>query len=75
MTDRLLPDDEVEPVVGSLTDKLTAWSETLEARQRKILEHLIYRAMDPLDRVALNASDDLLDSTELETLRRLEEKG
>ncbi len=75
MSDEPPPADGVEAVAVALARKLAAYAETLDGQQRGILERLAYRAMDPLDRMALTAPPDLLDAAELETLRRIEEGG
>ena len=75
MTDDLLPDDDYEAGVESLSAQLAAYAETLDGRQREMLEHLLYRAMDPIERVALTAPEDLLDAREFEILSSIEKKG
>ena len=75
MTDDLLPDDDGEAVVASLSGKLAAYAESLDGRQRRMLERLLYRAMDPIERAVLAAPEDLLDARELEILSGIEKKG
>jgi hypothetical protein len=58
--------------VGSLSDKLNAYIDTLPERERKFILSIILSLMDPMERMNWVDANKLLSFREAEILRNLE---
>jgi hypothetical protein len=69
-----LPEEDFdEQAVASFGERLQKYAETLDAKEQKILLTMLYRAMDPLERIRWDAKN-LLSEEEEEALKKLNEK-
>ncbi len=68
ISDSDLPD---EMAVATFAARLEAYAETLPERERDVLMAMIYRAMDPLERLRWRDTSALLDPREEALLRAI----
>jgi hypothetical protein len=70
----LPPADGEPPAIASLGDHLADLASSLEVRERQTLRLLLYRAMDPVERVRWTSDPDLLDAEQEALLRTLAQR-
>ena len=71
MTDATLDTSTVQ----ALSERLEAYASTLSEREQQALRTIIWLALDPIDRLALEADDDGFTDSEVAILRQIDAKS